>query len=98
MHNYGLLRGAIYSRVTKFIDFLAGPRPTVLRHSHNYGEKFTTTSHSIENPVAILPDLLGWQPDELDESSPLLPFCETGYCIGHSSAKWNSEKQNKVTD
>jgi hypothetical protein len=72
-YNYDLLRGAISSGATKVIEYLAGPRPLAayayyaVTHSDNIAQYLK----SVDNLEAALPDLLGWQVDELKES-PLL--------------------------
>jgi hypothetical protein len=72
-YNYDLLRSAISAGATKVVDYLAGPRPLgayayyAVTHSDNIAQYLK----SLDNLEAALPDLLGWQVDELNES-PLL--------------------------
>ncbi|KAI0255298.1 hypothetical protein BJV78DRAFT_1151713 [Lactifluus subvellereus] len=72
-YNYDLLRGAIASGATKVVEYLAGPRP-LAAHAHHavtHSDDMAQYLKSIDNLEAALPDLLGWQVDELNES-PLL--------------------------
>ncbi|KAH9057582.1 hypothetical protein EDB87DRAFT_1686168 [Lactarius vividus] len=72
-YNYDLLRNAIRSGATKVIDYLAGPRPIAAftHHAETHDDDIAQYLKSIDNLGAVLPDLLGWKPDELNES-PLL--------------------------
>lgn len=71
-YNYDLLRRAIRSGATKVIDYLAGPGPIAASHyAETHNDNIAQYSKNIDNLGAVLPDLLGWQPDELNEL-PLL--------------------------
>ncbi len=72
-YNYDLLRSAISSGATKIVDYLAGPRPIAAftHYAETHNDDIAQYLRSIDNPDAVLPDLLGWQSDELNES-PLL--------------------------
>ncbi|KAI9451558.1 hypothetical protein BJY52DRAFT_1297200 [Lactarius psammicola] len=72
-YNYELLRSAISSGATKVIDYLAGPRPIAAftHYAETHDDAIAQYLRSIDNLGTVLPDLLGWQSDELNES-PLL--------------------------
>ena len=72
-YNYDLLRNAIDYGATKVIDYLAGLRPvTAFTHyAETHDDETAQYLRSIDNLSAVLPDLLGWQINELNES-PLL--------------------------
>jgi hypothetical protein len=72
-HNYDLLRSAIRFGATKVIDYLAGPRPAAAftHYAETHNDDIAQYLKSIDNLGAVLPELLGWQSDELNES-PLL--------------------------
>ncbi|KAI9451557.1 hypothetical protein BJY52DRAFT_1297191 [Lactarius psammicola] len=72
-YNYDLLRSAIGSGATKVVDYLAGPRPIAAftHYVETHNDDIAQYLKSINNLGAVLPDLLGWQSDELNES-PLL--------------------------
>ena len=72
-HNYDLLRSAICSGSTKVIDYLAGPRPTAafMHFAETHNGDIAQGLKSVDNLGDVLPDLLGWKSDELNES-PLL--------------------------
>ena len=72
-HNYDLLRSAIRSGSTKVVDYLAGPRPTAAftHFVETHNDDIAQDLKNIDNLGAVLPDLLGWNSDELNES-PLL--------------------------
>ncbi|KAH9022591.1 hypothetical protein EDB84DRAFT_1564938 [Lactarius hengduanensis] len=72
-YTYDLLRSAIRSGATKVIDYLAGPRPIAAftHYAETHDDDIAQYLKSIDNLGAVLPDLLGWKPDELNES-PLL--------------------------
>jgi hypothetical protein len=69
-HNYDLLRSAIRFGATKVIDYLAGPRPTVAftHYADTHNDDTAQYLKSIDNLGTVLPELLGWQSDELNES------------------------------
>ena len=72
-YDYDLLRSAIRSGATKVIDYLAGPRPTAAfkHYAETHDDEIAQYLKSIHNFDADLPELLGWKPDESNES-PLL--------------------------
>ncbi|KAH8991543.1 hypothetical protein EDB92DRAFT_1945881 [Lactarius akahatsu] len=72
-YNYNLLRSAIGSGATKIVDYLAGPRPIAafIHYVETHNDDIVQYLTGIDNLGAVLPDLLGWKPDELNES-PLL--------------------------
>ncbi|KAF8267587.1 hypothetical protein EI94DRAFT_1801491 [Lactarius quietus] len=72
-YNYDLLRSAIRSGATKVVDYLAGPRllAAFTYYAETHDDDIAQYLKSIDSLGALLPDLLGWQPDELNES-PLL--------------------------
>ena len=72
-YNYDLLRSAISSGATKVIDYLAGSRPVAAftHYAETHDDGIAQYLKSFDNLGADLPDLLGWQSDELNES-PLL--------------------------
>ncbi|KAH8995800.1 hypothetical protein EDB86DRAFT_3077358 [Lactarius hatsudake] len=72
-YNYDLLRSAIRSGATKVIDYLAGPRPIAAftHYADTHNDDIAQYLKGIDNLGAVLTDLLGWKPDELNES-PLL--------------------------
>ncbi|KAI9433880.1 hypothetical protein H4582DRAFT_2081568 [Lactarius indigo] len=72
-YNYDLLRSAIKSGATKVIDYLAGSRPIAAftHYAESHDDDIAQYLKSIDDLGAVLPDLLGWKPDELNES-PLL--------------------------
>ncbi|KAH8991545.1 hypothetical protein EDB92DRAFT_2114535 [Lactarius akahatsu] len=76
-YNYGLLRSAIKFCATKVIDYLAGPRPTAAFthfaeiHDNAIARYLKRVKKRTKDLSTALPDLLGWKPDELNES-PLL--------------------------
>jgi hypothetical protein len=72
-YNYDLLRGAISSGATKVVKYLAGPRPLAAYryYSVTHSDDIAQFLKSVDNLEAALPDLLGWQLDEPNES-PLL--------------------------
>ncbi|KAF8265333.1 hypothetical protein EI94DRAFT_356458 [Lactarius quietus] len=72
-HNYDLLRSAIRSGATKVIDYLAGPRliAAFTHYTETHDDDPAQYLKSIDSLGAVLPDLLGWKSDELNES-PLL--------------------------
>ncbi|KAH9034021.1 hypothetical protein EDB83DRAFT_2296389 [Lactarius deliciosus] len=72
-YNYDLLRSAITSGATKVIDYLAGPRPIAAftHYAETHDDDIAQYLKSIDNLGAVLPDLLGWKFDELNET-PLL--------------------------
>lgn len=69
-HNYDLLRSAICFGATKVIDYLAGPRPTAAftHYAETHDDDIAQYLKSIDNLGPMLPELLGWQSDELNES------------------------------
>jgi hypothetical protein len=72
-YNYDLLRRAIASGAAMVVEYLAGPR-VVAAYTHyaaTHSDEIAQYLNSIDNLEATLPDLLGWQIDELNES-PLL--------------------------
>ena len=72
-HNFDLLRSAIRLGATKVIDYLAGPRPTAAftYYAETHKDDIAQYLKSIDNLGGVLPELLGWKSDELNES-PLL--------------------------
>ncbi|KAH9017612.1 ankyrin repeat-containing domain protein [Lactarius pseudohatsudake] len=72
-YNYDLLRSAIKFGATNVIDYLAGPRPTAAftHYAETHDNDIAQYLKSIKDLSTVLPDLLGWKPDELNES-PLL--------------------------
>ena len=72
-YNYDLLRSAIGSGASKVIDYLAGPRPIAAftYYAETHDDDIAQYLRSIDNLGAVLPDLLGWRSNELNES-PLL--------------------------
>ena len=72
-YNYDLLRSTIRFGATKVVDYLAGPRPiaSFTHYTETHNDDIVQYLKSIDNLGVVLPDLLGWQPDELNES-PLL--------------------------
>ncbi|KAH8995817.1 hypothetical protein EDB86DRAFT_1066941 [Lactarius hatsudake] len=72
-YKYDLLRGAIKFGATKVIDYLAGPRPIAAftHYAETHDDDIAQYLKRIKNLSAVLPDILGWKPDELNES-PLL--------------------------
>jgi hypothetical protein len=68
--NYDLLRGAIRFGATKVIDYLAGPRPAgaFTHYAETHNDDLAQYLKSIDNLGTALPELLGWQSDELNES------------------------------
>lgn len=72
-YNYDLLRSAISSGATKVIDYLAGPRPIAAftHYADTHNDDIAQYLKSIDNLGVVLPDLLGWKSDDLNES-PLL--------------------------
>jgi hypothetical protein len=73
IYNYDLLRSAICFGATKVVDYLAGPRPIAAfaHYAETHNDDIAQYLRSIDNLGAVLPDLLGWQSNELNES-PLL--------------------------
>jgi hypothetical protein len=71
--NSDLLRSAIRSGATKIVDYLAGPRPTsaFTYYAETHDDDIAQYVKSIDDLGAVLPSLLGWNPDDLNES-PLL--------------------------
>ncbi|KAH9034042.1 hypothetical protein EDB83DRAFT_2296416 [Lactarius deliciosus] len=72
-YNYNLLRSAIGSGATEIVDYLAGPRPIAAftHYVETHNDDIVQYLTGIDNLGTVLPDLLGWKPDELNES-PLL--------------------------
>ena len=72
-HDYELLRNAIRSGATKVVDYLAGSRPIAAykHYSETHDDEIAQYLKSIDDLDAVFPDLLGWKPDESNES-PLL--------------------------
>ena len=72
-YNYDLLRGAITYGATKVVEYLAGLRPLAAytHYAATHSDDIAQYLKSVENLGAVLPDLLGWKVDELNES-PLL--------------------------
>ena len=72
-YNYDLLRSAICSGASKVVDYLAGPRPTAAftHYAETHNDDIAQYLRSIDNLGTVLPDLLGWKSNELNES-PLL--------------------------
>jgi len=72
-YNYDLLRGAITHGATKVVEYLAGPRPLAAytHYAATHSDDIAQYLKRVENLGAVLPDLLGWKVDELNES-PLL--------------------------
>ena len=72
-YNYDLLRGAIFQGATKVIEYLTGPRPLAAYtyYAATHSDDIAQYLKGIENLGAVLPDLLGWKVDEMNES-PLL--------------------------
>ena len=72
-YNYDLLRSAIRLGATKVVDYLPGPRPIAAftHYAETHNDDIAQYLKSIDNIGAVLPDLLGWNSDEMDES-PLL--------------------------
>ncbi|KAH9180206.1 hypothetical protein EDB89DRAFT_2061917 [Lactarius sanguifluus] len=72
-YKYDLLRSAIGSGATKTVDYLAGPRPIAAftHYAETHDDDIAQYLKGIDDLGAVLPDLLGWKPDELNES-PLL--------------------------
>jgi hypothetical protein len=70
---YDFLRTAIRSGATKVIDYLAGPRPIAafMHYAETHDDKTAKYLKSIDNLDAVFPELLGWQPDGMNET-PLL--------------------------
>jgi hypothetical protein len=73
MYNCDLLRNAIGHGSSKVVEYLAGPRPLAAYryYAATHSGDISQYLKSIENLEAVLPDLLGWHVDELNES-PLL--------------------------
>ncbi|KAH8995819.1 hypothetical protein EDB86DRAFT_3243523 [Lactarius hatsudake] len=73
IYKYDSLRSAIGSGATKVVGYLAGPRPIAAftHYAETHGDDIAQYLKSIDDLGAVLPDLLGWKPDELNES-PLL--------------------------
>ncbi|SRR6266851_7671584 len=73
VYHYDLLRGAITHGATKVVEYLAGPRPLAAytHYAATHSDDIAQYLKSVENLGAVLPDLLGWKVDELNES-PLL--------------------------
>lgn len=73
IHNFDLLRSAIEHGAAKVVEYLAGARPLAAYTYYVATQSDYIAQHlkSLENLGAVLPDLLGWQVDELNES-PLL--------------------------
>jgi hypothetical protein len=72
-YNYDLLRRAIASGASKVVEYLAGPR-VIAAYTHyaaTHSDDIAQYLKSVDNLEAALPDLLGWQIDEMNES-PLL--------------------------
>ncbi|KAH9170812.1 hypothetical protein EDB89DRAFT_2071544 [Lactarius sanguifluus] len=67
-YNYNLLRSAISSGATKIVDYLAGPRPIAAftHYVETHNDDIVQYLTGIDNLGAVLPDLLGWKPDELN--------------------------------
>ncbi|KAH9020875.1 hypothetical protein EDB84DRAFT_1441656 [Lactarius hengduanensis] len=76
-YNYDFLRSAIKFGATKVIDYLAGPRPTAAfthyaeTHDNAIARYLKRIKKRVKDLSTVLPDLLGWKVDELNES-PLL--------------------------
>ncbi|KAI0263726.1 hypothetical protein BC834DRAFT_290264 [Gloeopeniophorella convolvens] len=74
IYNYDILRAAINSGATKVVEYLAGSRPLAAykyyasTHSDNIAQYVKSVDNSLEE---ILPGLLGWEINDLNES-PLL--------------------------
>ncbi|KAH9007478.1 hypothetical protein EDB84DRAFT_1572846, partial [Lactarius hengduanensis] len=64
---------AIGSGATKIVDYLAGPRPIAAftHYAETHDDDIAQYLKGIDDLGAVLPDLLGWNPDESNES-PLL--------------------------
>jgi hypothetical protein len=73
MYDYDLLRNAIIFGSSKVIEYLTGPRPRAayMYYATTHSDDISQYLKSIEDLEAVLPDLLGWHVDELNES-PLL--------------------------
>ncbi|KAH9034041.1 hypothetical protein EDB83DRAFT_1786796 [Lactarius deliciosus] len=73
IYNYDLLRSAIKFGATKVIDYLAGPRPTAAftHYAESHDNAIARYLNKIKDLSTVLPDLLGWKHDGLNES-PLL--------------------------
>jgi len=73
MYDYDLLRTAITHGSSKVVEYLAGARPLAAYtyYAATHSDDISQYLKSIENLEAVLPDLLGWHVDELNES-PLL--------------------------
>ena len=73
VYNYDLLRSAISSGATKIVEYLAGPRvlAAYTYYAETHSDDIAQYLKSVDNLETALPDLLGWQIDELNES-PLL--------------------------
>ena len=71
--NYDLLRSAISSGAAKVIEYLASPRilAAYTYYAATHSDEIAQYLKSVDNLETALPDLLGWQIDELNES-PLL--------------------------
>jgi hypothetical protein len=72
-YNYDLLRNAIALGATKVVEYLAGPRvlAAYTEYAEAQSDDIAQYLKRVDNLEAALPDLLGWQIDELNES-PLL--------------------------
>jgi hypothetical protein len=72
-YNYDLLRSAITHGSSKVVEYLAGSRPLAAYtyYAATHSDDISQYLKSIENLETVLPELLGWQVDELNES-PLL--------------------------
>jgi|HubBroStandDraft_3_1064219.scaffolds.fasta_scaffold454237_1 hypothetical protein len=73
MYDYDLLHNAITFGSSKVIEYLAGPRPLAayMYYAATRSDDIWQYLKSIENLEEVLPNLLGWHVDELNES-PLL--------------------------
>ena len=69
-YNFDLLRGAISSSSTNVLEYLAGPRPIAAftHYAETHDDDIAQYLKSIDDLGAVLPGLLGWQSDELNES------------------------------
>jgi hypothetical protein len=73
VYNYDLLRSAISSGAAKIVEYLAGPRvlAAYTYYAATHSDDIAQCLKSVGDLETALPDLLGWQIDELNES-PLL--------------------------
>jgi hypothetical protein len=72
MYNYDLLRNAIALGATKVVEYLAGSRVLAACTDYVAAQSVDIIAQclkSVDDLETALPDLLGWQIDELNESS-----------------------------